>query len=566
MAPIPILSVQLKSPAPPGTLVVMAVLLITQGPDAGRKFALEGDLTVLGRQADCAICLASKAVSRQHAQIVKTLTGFQVEDLHSSNGTFLNGKQLAAHSRVAITDRDAIAIGPYTLGLRALPTPAATEANLVIREQINAVSLQDSVYGQDPAQKLKTVLEISQHLSRTLEIDVLVDKLLEQLMRLFPQADRGMVLLGEPDRLVVRGQRSRHQEDAHTHPYSRTIVKKALEEGIGILSDDVRGDARFQASATITSLQIRSLLCVPLIGPDHKRLGVLQLDRTRAGRAFRLDDLELLTTVGLHVAVVLDNAALHQEALREQRLHQELAMARDIQQGYLPADFRDFARDKIEVFACVHPARQVSGDLYDFMELPDGRLAFFLGDVSGKGMPAALYMVAVHALGRHLAASGDGPSQTLTRLNGALAADNPSGMFVTLAHGLCDRATGEIVLASAGHPLPLWRRADGSVEPLNHRTGRLLGYDTSELHLSDTRLTLNRGDMLVFYTDGFTEAREPTKRQLFGLERLCDVVSGFASQMSLGACAERAKAAVDRFTAATELQDDLTMLLLRRMS
>jgi serine phosphatase RsbU (regulator of sigma subunit)/pSer/pThr/pTyr-binding forkhead associated (FHA) protein len=543
----------------------MAVLLITQGPDAGHKFPLEGEVTILGRQADCHICLPSKAVSRQHAQVVKTPDGFQLEDLHSSNGTFLNGLLLAAHNRVPVSEKDTIEIGPYKFGLRALPTPATTEDNLVIREQVTALSLRDSGYGQDPAQKLKIVLEISQHLSRTLDIDQLVDKLLEQLMHLFPQADRGMVLLGEPDHLIVRGQRTRHPQDVGTHPYSRTIVKRALEEGVGILSDDIRGDARFQGSETISSLQIRSLLCVPLLGPDQKRLGILQLDRTRIGRSFKMDDLELLTTIGLHVAVVLDNAALHQEVLREQRLHQELALAHEIQQGYLPTDFKDFDSEHVEVFACVHPARQVSGDLYDFMELPGGRLAFFVGDVSGKGMPAALYMVAVHALGRHIAAAGEAPSRTLLRLNQALVADHPSGMFVTLAHGICDRATGEVAFSSAGHPLPLLRRADGKVEAIAHKPGRLLGYDNSDMHLSDAHVTLRRGDMLVFYTDGFTEAREPTKRELFGAERLCDVVSGFTAALPLSVCAARAKAAVDRFTASTELQDDLTMLLLRRL-
>ncbi|HYV36281.1 MAG TPA: SpoIIE family protein phosphatase [Gemmataceae bacterium] len=543
----------------------MAVLLITQGPDAGREYSLDGDTTVLGRQPDCNICLLVKAVSRQHAQILKTPAGYQIEDLDSSNGTYLNGTRLTAHQRVAIGERDFVTIGPYTLSLRAMPTPASTEGNLIIREQVNAVGPPQSFYGQDPAQKLQTVLEISQHLSRTLDTDQLVDKLLDQLIRLFPQADRGMVLLGPPERLLVRGQRTRHKEDASAYPYSRSIVKKALEEGIGILSDDIRGDARFQASATITSLDIRSLLCVPLIGSDQKRLGVIQLDRSRTGRAFQMDDLQLLTTIGLHVAIVLDNAALHQEALREQRFHQELAVARDIQQGYLPADFGDFNKDGIEVFANVHPARQVSGDLYDLMEVSDNRLAFFLGDVSGKGMPAALYMVAVHALGRHIGASGDPPTQTLTRLNGALVADNPSGMFVTLAHGHYQRGTGEIVMASGGHPLPLIRRADGSVEPLQHKTGRLLGYDGGDLHLTDARLTLNPGDMLVFYTDGYTEAREPAKRQMFGLERLSKVVAGFTADMPLATCAAKAKTAIDQFTASSELQDDLTLLLLRRV-
>src|SRR5439155_11610560 len=248
-------------------------------------------------------------------------------------------------------------------------------------------------------------------------------------------------------RLVVRGQRARHQEDASTHPFSRTIVKRALEEGIGILSDDIRGDQRFQASATIPSLEIRSLLCVPLIGSDQKRLGVIQLDRTRPGRAFRIDDLQLLTTLGLQVAVVLENAALHREVLREQRLMQELVVAREIQQSYLPTDFQDYRKAGLDLFACVHPARQVSGDLYDLMALPDGRLAFFVGDVSGKGMPAALFMVAVRTLARHLAPSAAGPADALTRLNDALAADNPSAMFVTLVYGIYDARAGTVVLA-----------------------------------------------------------------------------------------------------------------------
>ena len=154
-----------------GSLVGMAILLITKGPDAGHKFPLEGEVIVLGRQQDCGICLPAKAVSRQHAQMVRTPAGFEIEDLDSSNGTFLNGSRLAVHNRVAIADKDTIGIGPYVLGLRALPTPAETEANLIIREEVSAVSLQQSGFGQDAAQKLQTVLEISQHLSRTLDID-----------------------------------------------------------------------------------------------------------------------------------------------------------------------------------------------------------------------------------------------------------------------------------------------------------------------------------------------------------------------------------------------------------
>jgi serine phosphatase RsbU (regulator of sigma subunit) len=546
----------------------MAILLTLQGPDVGRKYPLEGSATVLGRQADATICLPAKAVSRQHAQIVHADDTFFLEDLDSSNGTFLNGTKLSPRVRVRLTEQDTIQIGPYLFGLRPVsPTPLpGSEPSLIIRDQVSVGTLNESVYGQDPAQKLQVVLEIAQHLARTLALDQLLSKLLDQLMRLFPQADRGIVLLCDDDRLLVRGQRVREGQDPGRHLYSRTIVHKALDEGIGILSDDLAGDERFVASHTITALDVHSLLCVPLIAQDGRRLGVLQLDRFRRGMPFRTEDLQLLSTIGLQVAVVLENAALHEELLRKERQDQELALAREIQMGFLPTEFGRFKNEGFELFAHVHPAREVSGDLYDFFPLSDGRLSFFVGDVSGKGIPAALFMVAVHTLCRHLGAEAASPAATLVKLNDALAADNPQAQFVTLAHGLYTPATGAVVLSSGGHPLPLIRHTDGSVAPLDHRTGRMLGYEGGSLNVTDAHFTLASGELMLFYTDGFTEAKEPERRAMFGLERLQEVVAGFGATVPLHVCAERAKAEIDRFTRAKELQDDLTLLLLRRGS
>jgi sigma-B regulation protein RsbU (phosphoserine phosphatase) len=291
---------------------------------------------------------------------------------------------------------------------------------------------------------------------------------------------------------------------------------------------------------------------------------VIQVDRFRRGQVFRFEDLQLLTTICLQVAVVLENAALHAERLREQRLHQELAFAREIQQGFLPQELEGFPGADFEIFGKVFPARQVAGDLYDFLPVECGRLAFFLGDVSGKGIPAALFMVAVRTLCRHLATAGEGPAQTLTRLNTSLAADNVSGMFVTLVHGIYDPASGQVTAASGGHPPPLLRRKDGTVQEVSLPTGRLLGFEEGNLHLADQRFTVAPGETLVFYTDGAIEAREPTGKTMFGLERLKAVVHGLDISMPLEACATQVKAAVDRFTAAGELQDDLTLLFLRR--
>ena len=236
------------------------------------------------------------------------------------------------------------------------------------------------------------------------------------------------------------------------------------------------------------------------------------------------DDLELLTAVGLQAAVVLDNVALHAERLREERLIQEVALARDIQQSFLPADFGGFAGNDPELFAWVNPALEMSGDLYDFIRLPGGRLAFFLGDVSGKGMPAALFMVAVRTLLRDPGAVGRRARRPAARLHAALAVDNPTDRYVTLVHGVYDPADGSVVLAVAGHPPPLLRRASGSVEPVAVPRSVFLGCSTLTVHINDSRLVLGRGETLIAYSDGYTEA--------FTADRKCSAWKGCARRWS----------------------------------
>src|SRR5262249_23443448 len=186
-----------------------------------------------------------------------------------------------------------------------------------------------------------------------------------------------------------------------------------------------------------------------------------------------------------------------------------------------------------ELAARVYPARQVSGDLYDFFPRSARRLTFYVGDVSGKGMPAALFMIAVRTLGRHLASLAASPAEGMAKLNEALSADNPSAMFVTMGQGMYDPRTGEVILASGGHPHPLLRRVDGTVEEVPLQNGRLLGYPGRDLGLADTRLTLLPGELLVLYTDGFTEACAPDGATFFGMERLKETFKKADDSISL---------------------------------
>src|SRR5262249_41913576 len=154
---------------------------------------------------------------------------------------------------------------------------------------------------------------------------------------------------------------------------------------------------------------------------------------------------------------------------------------------------------------------------------------------------------------RHLAPSAAGPADALARLNDALAADNPSAMFVTLVYGIYDARAGTVVLASGGHPRPLLRRADGRGDEVPLRNGRLLGYSAGNVGLSDTTLTLAHGETLVLYTDGFTEARMPDGVTMFGAGRLAEALGGERAALPLERCAEELWAAVERFTGSKDL-------------
>ncbi len=546
----------------------MATLILLQGQNPGRRFACDGALIGIGRQADCGVCLDDPAVSRHHARLHRDGDSFTVEDLGSSNGTYLNGCRIAGKQQ--LTEDDTLQIGPYVLALR-LDGPATTEHDPVVRSQVAALSSNSSLFSHNAAYKLKVIVEIAHSLGRTLEVQPLLDKLLEQLFRLFPQAERGLVILGDKEPFTVRAQRQRHQKpvdlpgssDGRDFAFSRSLVRRALEEGAGLLSEDVSDDPRVAKTATFMALNLRSFLCVPLIGLDGRRLGVLQLDCIRPGLTFKVDDLELLTAVSLQVAGVLENAALHEERLREERLKQELAMAREIQESFLPGDFRPVEGD-YELFARCVPAREMSGDLYDFFPRPDGKLALFVGDVSGKGMPSALFMIAVRTLIRHLARGTGSPGETLQSLNNALVSDNPTNLFVTMAHATFDPVTGEVVAASGGHPPPLLRRAGGKTESVGVRQAMMLGYARFERPPQETAWVLERGETLIFYTDGLTEAFTPGRKSMFGVERLEETVAGLGEQRSLEESAASVRRTVNEFTRQSEQQDDQTMLLLRR--
>lgn len=538
----------------------MPSLIATKGPLAGREYPLGGATVVLGRQMDATIGLDSPVVSRHHARILCQDGTHFVEDLHSCNGTFLNGELL--RERMRLVNGDTVQIGPFMFTYRQEQEPIPADTDLIIRQEINADGSDQQFLTNDPARKLEVVLEIGRHLASILDVDAILGKVVEELLRLFPQADRGLALLCEGENFALRAFRTRQAHKDESYPFSRTLVSRVLEGGVGVLSEDVKSDQRFKGVTTLDEMEILSLLCVPLIGEDGRRLGVLQLDCFEGGRCFDVDDLQLLTAVALQVSVALEKAALHAKLVREEQLRQEVALARQIQQGFLPVDFPPPEKG-FELFARVRSAREVSGDLYDFFFLEDGRVAFLVGDVSGKGVPAALFMLAVRTLARHPGTAGKSPSQALGMLNQALTADNVADVFVTLVYGIYQPSDGEVVMASCGHPPPLLRRTDGRAEVLVLPSGNVLGPDIGATGASDFHMSLAVGETLMLYTDGFTEALQPQGGTLFGVARLREAVE--SAPTSVRECAAAVERVVERFTGGGPLQDDQTLLLIRRL-
>jgi serine phosphatase RsbU (regulator of sigma subunit) len=536
----------------------MATLILKKGPTPGQEFVLDEEDAVVGRTPEVEISIASQAVSRRHAQVSFHDGAYVLKDLGSVNGTHVNGKRLSAPH--ILSDGDEVRVGDCVLAYRT--GVAVPERTLTVDLKVKAAI--DNLHQDQPGRKLQVLLELARHLGQALAMEELLDKLLLHLLDLFPAADRGLIVLCDGPRLVVRAQRSRRHGDADFR-FSRSVIQQALAEEAGLLSTDVHTDQRFAESHSLETVRTSSVLCAPLIVQQGKKpLGVIQLDCTRPGSMFTSEQLHLLTTVGLLAGVVLENATLQEIRSREERLRRDLALAREIQLGFLPSDWTPPAGSEFEICARLHPARDVSGDLYDFFPLPDGRLVLLVGDVSDKGVPAALFMVKVQTLLRQLVELTDRPATILHKLNDPLCVNNPSSMFVTVALAIYDPGTGEVVIAAGGHPRPLLRRADGAVEEVAMPVGRLLGCFEGDPEARDHRVSLAHGETLIFYSDGYTEAAAPKTGTLFGIEAFKKLLGAVATNTPLADCAETARAGIERYIGGVDLQDDLTLLFLRR--
>jgi serine phosphatase RsbU (regulator of sigma subunit)/putative methionine-R-sulfoxide reductase with GAF domain len=303
----------------------------------------------------------------------------------------------------------------------------------------------------------------------------------------------------------------------------------------------------------------RLLISVPL-SIKSDLFGVLLVEEAGDGRRFRSRRLEIINGIAQQVALAIQNDLLQREMVVRERLETEVHLARQIQQTFIPESLPVYP--KWQLSARWLTARQVGGDFYDVFELPKHRLGLFIADVADKGIPAALFMALTRTLVRAAVIENESPAEALRRVNDLLVPDTQQGMFVTAVYAVLNLNSGSLTFANAGHNPPFWVRSQGGQVEKLKRTGVALGA-VEHAPMSERSIQMARGDSLLLYTDGLTEAFSP-EGELFGDERLAEALQsrqpGSAEELL-----EMVEEPLNRFLQGIPLVDDLTMLAVRRV-
>ncbi|MBY0228873.1 MAG: SpoIIE family protein phosphatase [Gemmataceae bacterium] len=543
----------------------MAHLRILSGPKKGQKLPLRGERITIGREAQRDLCLghaffdtgSNEGVSRWHAVITRSGDEFSIVDgdgkgRPSHNKTLVNGREVPATGRTPLLNGDRIAICGFKCEFHGDSDDTSSSIEVAFRHDSSVNALQ-----AQPAEKLRALLEISLGLGAVLDMAEVGPRLLDHLFGVFKQADRGFIVLAdEPGGPAsLRTLRTRRPGDADDARYSSSIVRRCMEGAEAILGDDL--PRQFPDSASVGELGVRSLMCAPLGEPGSRPLGAIQIDTRSRVAKFAEDDLRLLQGVASLASVALTNARLHRRLLAHQARERDLALAREVQAGLLPAAVPEVPGYAFH--AHYASAQQVGGDYYGFFPLPQGRLAVLLGDVAGKGVAAALIMARLSVEARVCLEACPDLASAITRLNAVISQARLADRFVTLAALVLDPAAHTLAVVNAGHPPPLvCRHATGAVEEVAPRSasGSALGVNGGyEYQALEARL--EPGDTVVMYSDGLPDAQD-AKGRAFKKKGILAVLEG--NRLGPRAAAERLLEAVEKHSAGCEQFDDIALV------
>src|SRR6266851_2260156 len=562
--------------------------LIVKYPDRTADHFPLGRLRItIGRSARNDLCIPDPFASRVHAEVRREGDGYLLQDLGSANGTLYNGANvegvvpLTPGGRIQIGETEIIFDdGSYNSSMGATMITDNFEASLPeatialasgdrttsgLLEAIEGARTKPEHVAVNATAKSGDLLALISKVGITLLASATLNETLEQIVSLVFEAvpaDRCLIMMrdegsSEELRVAVARLRSRAGEVGEIR-VSRNVLDEVVIRGKSVLTSDAQHDPRF-ASGTVVLQGVRSVLAVPL-GVADKVFGIIYADSPIAEGRFTEDHLKVLTTLASVAAIRVENNRLIESRLDRERLERELALASEIQQRFQPT--APPIVPGYELQGISFPCYEIGGDYYDFIERDDGRLVIALGDVSGKGTAAALLMSSLHAAVHAQSASHDSLVGTISAVNRYLTDNIPSNRFVTLFYAELDPESGALSFLNAGHNPPLIVHAAGTVEQL--ASGGLPLGIKRDAEYREGRTQLQRGDVLVIYSDGVTEAASPSGEE-FGPTRLYEVVSRNVDASAAG-IRDRIESALTKFSQGTQAADDITLVICKRQT
>lgn len=405
---------------------------------------------------------------------------------------------------------------------------------------------------------MRSLVEASKMLNSTLDLGQLL-RLILQVATENTGADRGTIYLVDRQRNEIWSRVAQGEQMVEIRlPMRQGIAGHVASTGEIVSLANAYDDRRFDRSTDVrTGYQTKTMLCMPLRNKESEIIGVFQILNKKTG-VFNEQDAIFLDALSTHAAIALENARLYQEALEKKRLEGEISVARDIQQRLLPGrmpEFRGF-----EFAAKNIPTFKVGGDYYDFLSLPDGRLAFAIGDVSGKGVPAALLMSSLRAGFQTQLREDKSLTSVADKLNRLIFHCTSMSSFITFFFGVIHPAKKFIDYINCGHNPPYVLRRDGSLQDL--REGGLVLGMVDDAKFARGRLQLAPGETLVAFTDGVTEALNKRGR-LFSEKKLEKLILKNRSRRP-NEMMETVMSAVLAHIGEAPQSDDITLVVIRR--
>jgi serine phosphatase RsbU (regulator of sigma subunit) len=549
---------------------VSSELVIDSPGHASLRVRLEKERYKLGRSAANDLAFpADQSLSREHLVFERTSEGWTIRDLASRNGTQVNGTRLSDAVRLAHGDRITaghLAIRYDTEGEFQDAKPASVQfveeagaktvpTDTVTADLHSALETAARVAGTPAVQDMHfgALIRAGRELAGHCPLDELFQLILNLAIDAV-KAARGALVTVEPGNTLktraVRGEGLR---------ISTVITDRVIAGRKSLLVRDTSADQDFALRQSILAQQIRSFLAVPLQTDEHV-IGFIYLDSPNWIREFTVNDLNLVTVMANIAAIRIEHARLIEAEQKRIALDRELERASEIQRRLLPATAPETAG--LDIAGYNAPCRTVGGDYYDFLPYADGRVALFIGDVSGKGMGAALLMSSLQARTRVLFEEPDELRAQMGRLNRITAGNCPSNCFITFCAALLDPATGELSYCNAGHNAPLLVRANGECELLEP-TGIILGILPNAAY-EQKSCRLDLGDVLLLFSDGVTEACRPDIDEEFGQDRLAALLREHRDRPAADIL-NAIKTEIASYIGDCPAADDITLVAARRL-